>query len=247
MKINKIKTVELFAGVGGFRIGLTKASRKFEVIWSNQWEPKTKSQEASEVYMKRFGEENHSNKDIAKVSIDEIPEHNLLVAGFPCQDYSVAKSLSQSKGITGKKGVLWWEIYRILKDSDKRPEYILLENVDRLLNSPASQRGRDLAIILSSLSDMGYIVEWRIINAAEYGMPQRRRRIFIMGYQKKSTIHKEIKKSNSKEWVLNDGPLAKAFKINKNKPILFNHKIIRQLSENNYKKRLSNAYILQSQ
>ena len=215
--MEKIKIAELFAGVGGFRIGLTNASEKFEMAWSNQWEPKTKSQEASDIYIKRFGAENHSNKDIAQVSVNEIPENNLLVGGFPCQDYSVAKSLSQSKGITGKKGVLWWEIHRILKDHKKNPEFILLENVDRLLSSPASQRGRDFAIILSSLADLGYIVEWRIINAADYGMPQRRRRVFIMGYHKNSPIHKDIKKSDLKEWIFNNGTLAKAFSINKEK------------------------------
>jgi len=165
--MKKIKIVELFSGVGGFRIGLANASPKFEVVWSNQWEPSTKSQEASEIYIKRFGGEGHSNLDIAKVQVNEIPKHNLLVGGFPCQDYSVAKSLSQSKGITGKKGVLWWQIHRILKDSKDRPEFILLENVDRLLSSPASQRGRDFAIILASLSDLGYAVEWRIINAGD--------------------------------------------------------------------------------
>ena len=170
--------IELFAGVGGFRLGLNNASKKFKVVWSNQWEPATKSQAASDIYIKRFGKRNHSNKDIAKVSIEEIPEFNLLVGGFPCQDYSVAKSLSQSKGIQGKKGTLWWEIHRIIRDSKHRPEFLLLENVDRLLGSPATQRGRDFAIILASLSDLGYIVEWRIINAADYGMPQRRRRVF---------------------------------------------------------------------
>ncbi|MFH1452353.1 MAG: DNA (cytosine-5-)-methyltransferase [archaeon] len=215
--MEKIKVAELFVGVGGFRIGLTNASKKFDVVWSNQWEPATKSQEASELYVKRFGEKNHSNVDIAKVSVEEIPEHNLLVGGFPCQDYSVAKSLSQSKGITGKKGVLWWEIHRIIKDIKHKPEFILLENVDRLLSSPASQRGRDFAIILASLSDLGYAVEWRIINAADYGFPQRRRRVFIMGYHKDSLIYNQIKKYSLKEWALNHGTLAKGFKIQENK------------------------------
>jgi DNA (cytosine-5)-methyltransferase 1 len=215
--MEKIKVAELFAGVGGFRIGLANASKKFEVIWSNQWEPATKSQEASDVYIKRFGEKNHSNVDIAKVQVEEIPAHNMLVGGFPCQDYSVAKSLSQSKGITGKKGVLWWEIHRILKDAKHRPEFILLENVDRLLNSPASQRGRDFAIILASLSDLDYAVEWRIINAADYGFPQRRRRVFIMGYHKDSPIYSKIKKYSLGDWALKHGTLAKGFKIKENK------------------------------
>lgn len=215
--MEKIKVVELFAGVGGFRIGLGNASKKYEVVWSNQWEPATKTQDASEIYVKRFGEQNHSNVDIAKVDVKDIPKHNLLVGGFPCQDYSVAKSLSQSKGINGKKGVLWWEINRILRDSKSKPEFVLLENVDRLLSSPASQRGRDFAIMLASLSDLGYVVEWRIINAAEYGMPQRRRRVFIMGYHKDTSIHKKIKSSDVKDWVFRYGTLAKALPIDESK------------------------------
>lgn len=231
-RMDKIKVAELFAGVGGFRIGLTNASKKYEVVWSNQWEPATKSQEASDVYIKKFGQDNHSNKDIAKVIVDEIPEHNLLVGGFPCQDYSVAKSLSQSKGINGKKGVLWWEIHRILKENKSRPEFLLLENVDRLLSSPANQRGRDFAIILSSLADLGYVVEWRIINAADYGMPQRRRRVFIMGYNKNSPIYKKVKQADVKSWVFKEGTLADAFKIKESKSAFLNSfKIEGSLSE----------------
>jgi DNA (cytosine-5)-methyltransferase 1 len=217
--MNKIKVAELFAGVGGFRIGLSNASKRYEVVWSNQWEPTTKKQEASDIYVEKFGEKHHSNEDIAKVSANEIPKYDLLVGGFPCQDYSVAKTLNQSQGISGKKGVLWWEIHRILKDSKSKPEFVLLENVDRLLCSPASQRGRDFAIILASLSDLGYIVEWRIINAADYGMPQRRRRIFIMGYQNDSPISKQIKKTDIQKWVFNEGTLAKAFTIDESKTI----------------------------
>lgn len=234
-----IKVVELFAGVGGFRIGLERASPKYKVVWSNQWEPATKSQEASEIYIKRFGNERHSNKDIAKVSIEEIPEHNLLVGGFPCQDYSVAKSLSQSHGITGKRGVLWWEIHRILRDSSHRPEFIFLENVDRLLKSPAKQRGRDFAIILASLADLGYAVEWRVINAADYGMPQRRRRIFILGHHKNSSVYNKIK--DYKSWMLNEGILAKSFKINESKTAFYNKfKIEGNLIEisNNFNKKI---------
>jgi len=215
--MDKIKVAELFAGVGGFRIGLKNASKKFDVVWSNQWEPATKSQAASEIYGRRFGEDNHSNIDIAKVDAKEIPKHNLLVGGFPCQDYSVARSLSQSKGIKGKKGILWWEIHRVIKGARHRPEFILLENVDRLLVSPAKQRGRDFAIILASLSDMGYIIEWRIINAADYGMPQRRRRIFILGYHKDSPINSNILSSNPKDWILRRGTLAEAFNAHSDK------------------------------
>ena len=176
-----LKVVELFAGVGGFRLGLEKIG--FDVVWSNQWEPSTKKQHASMVYEARFGEKNHSNEDIALVSSDEIPDHDLLCGGFPCQDYSVATTLNNSKGLKGKKGVLWWSIFKILEEKkNKRPKYLFLENVDRLLKSPSDQRGRDFAVMLASLDELDYVVEWRVINAADYGMPQRRRRVFILAY-----------------------------------------------------------------
>ena len=212
MAKHKIKVVELFAGVGGFRIGLEGASDAYETIWNNQWEPSTQHQDASLVYRARFGSQGHSNKDINLVPTSAIPDHDLLVGGFPCQDYSVAATLSRSGGIEGKKGVLWWQIYRILDEKgDKRPKYIFFENVDRIINSPATQRGRDFAIILASLADLGYIVEWRIINAAEYGMPQRRRRTYIVGYQKDSIVANKIE--TLEDWVKFDGVMAKAFEF----------------------------------
>lgn len=211
-KNHHIKVVELFAGVGGFRIGLEGASDAYETIWNNQWEPSTQHQDASLVYQARFGRKGHCNKDINTVPTTDIPDHDLLVGGFPCQDYSVAATLSRSGGIEGKKGVLWWQIYRILQEKgEKRPQYIFFENVDRLLNSPATQRGRDFAIILASLADLGYVVEWRIINAADYGMPQRRRRTYIVGYQKDSAVAKKIEKME--DWVEFDGVMAKAFEF----------------------------------
>lgn len=209
-KKNTIRVVELFAGVGGFRIGLEGASDAYETIWNNQWEPSTKHQDASLVYRARFGSKGHSNKDINLVSTSEIPDHDLLVGGFPCQDYSVAATLSKSGGIEGQKGVLWWQIYRILHEKgENRPKYLFFENVDRLLNSPAVQRGRDFAIILASLSDLGYVVEWRIINAADYGMPQRRRRTYIVGYKQDSIIARKV--IHMEEWVKYDGVMAQAF------------------------------------
>ena len=206
MSKNTIKVVELFAGVGGFRIGLEGASDAYETIWNNQWEPSTKHQDASLVYRARFGSKGHSNQDINTVPTADIPNHDLLVGGFPCQDYSVASTLSRSGGIEGKKGVLWWQIYRILNEKgDNRPSYIFFENVDRLLGSPAKQRGRDFAIILASLADLGYTVEWRVINAAEYGMPQRRRRTYIVGYRENSNVSRQVQEL--KDWVLYEGVL----------------------------------------
>lgn len=207
---NKIKVVELFAGVGGFRIGLEGASDAFETIWNNQWEPSTVHQDASLVYRARFGSKGHSNKDINLVPTSDIPDHDLLVGGFPCQDYSVASTLSKAGGIEGKKGVLWWQIYRILNEKgESRPNYLFFENVDRLLGSPAKQRGRDFAVILASLSDLGYTVEWRVINAADYGMPQRRRRTYIVGYRMDSYVYNKVESLD--KWVLYDGVMAKAF------------------------------------
>ncbi len=207
----KLKVVELFAGVGGFRIGLEKGN--YEVVWSNQWEPSTKTQHASIVYEARFGKEHHSNEDISLVPTSAIPDHDVLVGGFPCQDYSVATTLHNSKGLKGKKGVLWWSIHRILEEKKNKPKYLFLENVDRLLKSPATQRGRDFAVMLQSLNDLGYAVEWRVINAAEYGMPQRRRRIFILGYHKSSELYKRLKKQDKISWLDRDGTIANAFPV----------------------------------
>lgn len=210
----KLKVCELFAGVGGFRLGLEK-TRSYNVVWSNQWEPSTKTQHASKVYEARFGTENHSNVDIEQVPTSEIPDHDVLVGGFPCQDYSVATTLKNSKGLIGKKGVLWWSIHRILQEKKEKPKYLILENVDRLLKSPSSQRGRDFAIMLSGLSKLGYAVEWRVINAAEFGMPQRRRRVFFVGIHKSSAVYKRLFNNDPHDFLLNKGVLSEAFPAQK--------------------------------
>ena len=234
MENRNIRVVELFAGVGGFRIGLEGASDAYKTIWNSQWEPSTKHQDASLAYRARFGSLGHSNKDICTVTTNEIPDHDLLVGGFPCQDYSVAATLSRSGGIEGKKGVLWWQIYRILEEKGvNRPNYIFLENVDRIINSPATQRGRDFAIILASLSDLGYIVEWRVINAADYGMPQRRRRTYIVGYKKESVVANKIEDANN--WLLYDGVMAKSFPFVQKKTTISQFEIegtIKEVSDN---------------
>ncbi len=215
--MKKIRVVELFAGVGGFRLGL-EATAEFKTIWSSQWEPGVTKQYASQIYKRNFGSEGHSCEDIQEVvekDFQQIPDHDLLVGGFPCQDYSVARTLNQAEGIYGKKGVLWWSIYNILKKKKtKAPDFLMLENVDRLLKSPAKQRGRDFAVMLASLSELGYIVEWRVINAADYGLPQRRRRVFILGYKKGSKVFNLLKKEKDiSNWIYNTGVIASAFKV----------------------------------
>ena len=226
--MKKLRVVELFAGVGGFRLGLDSASGTnvgFETIWSSQWEPGVSTQHASEIYIQKFGSEGHSCEDIQEVvakQFKKIPEHDLLVGGFPCQDYSVARTANQAEGIYGKKGVLWWSIYNILKKKGKSaPQFLMLENVDRLLKSPSSQRGRDFAVMLASLADLGYVVEWRVVNAADYGFPQRRRRVFIMGYKKGSKPYNLLKKErNTKNWIYKDGVIAQALPVKDESSVL---------------------------
>ena len=210
-----IKVVELFAGVGGFRVGFERSDASiYKTVWANQWEPKQQGQWAFKCYEKNFGEKSFCiNEDIALV-VDKVPRHDLLCGGFPCQDYSVART--GAKGIEGKKGVLWWSIDKIIKL--RHPNYVLLENVDRLLKSPTSQRGRDFGVILRCLMDEGYFVEWRVINAAEYGYAQKRRRTFILAYKKSTKLYKKIEKQSTKKdglknWILSDGVFGAAFPV----------------------------------
>lgn len=216
----KLRVIELFAGVGGFRLGLEKANRNlFEICWANQWEPSRKTQDAFDCYVRNFDEGTHSNEDISKVADDVFEEMapDLVVGGFPCQDYSVARSLSGEQGIQGKKGVLFWEIERVLKNA--HPKYVLLENVDRLLKSPSKQRGRDFAVMLETFNKLDYNLEWRVINAAEYGHAQRRRRVFIFAYKKNILFDREQSHFEMKDIIFQKGFFAKAFPV-KEKPYL---------------------------
>jgi DNA (cytosine-5)-methyltransferase 1 len=248
---------EMFAGVGGFRLGLEGPPSKdweteflkfeetgFKVVWSNQWEPGSSKQWASKIYEERFGNEGHSNDDIHSIAFnkvemaetirEQIPELDVLVGGFPCQDYSVARTVSGELGIKGEKGKLWIPIRNIIHHKRPRPKVVLLENVPRLLNSPANARGLNFAIILNDLISMGYEVEWRVINAAEYGMPQQRKRVFILAYRTPGSTSRQIsingegrygvpRKTHGpiSQWVLGNskntrwemGPLATAFPV----------------------------------
>src|SRR5699024_9753304 len=170
-------------------------------------------QDAFECYTRNFEYGTHVNKDIADITEKEFQEvaPDLIVGGFPCQDYSVARSLSGEKGIQGKKGVLFWEIKRAIEST--HPKYILLENVDRLLKSPSIQRGRDFAVMLATVRDLDYSVEWRMSNAADYGFAQRRRRVFIFAYKNGISFEEEQSKLNSEEIIFNNGFFAKPFPV----------------------------------
>lgn len=209
-----LNVVELFAGVGGFRLGLEKADANvFKTVWANQWEPSRKTQDAFDCYTRNFDEGIHSNEDISTVpdKVFQELDIDLLVGGFPCQDYSVARSLSGEKGLEGKKGVLFWEIKRVIENS--HPKYVLLENVDRLLKSPSKQRGRDFAVMLATFRDLGYIVEWRVINAAEYGAAQKRRRIFIFAYKKTLDFATKQNEFKPHDIVFKEGFFANTFPV----------------------------------
>ena len=212
------KTIcELFAGVGGFRLGFDRLESGWETTWFSQWEPGARAQWAHDCYVQHFGDspdmnnEFHTGEDISTMDKQAIPDHTLLVGGFPCQDYSVAHTLSSSHGIEGKKGVLWWQIRDTI--IAKKPPFCIFENVDRLLKSPAKQRGRDFGVILACLAQEGYSVEWRVVNAAQYGAAQRRRRTFIFAYRN-DTIYGQTMGDVSVDMIIkDDGLMAKAFPI----------------------------------
>lgn len=259
--MQSITVAELFAGVGGFRLGLEGYESQehsefertpagpFKTVWANQWEPPglDAKQFAWRCYEDRFGAGSCVNEDINAVLDDyeagkvDIPDVDMVVGGFPCQDYSVARPLAQAGGIEGKKGILWWDIYRFLHL--KEPRYVLLENVDRLLKSPASQRGRDFAIMLSCFADLGYSAEWRVVNSAEYGAPQRRKRVYI--YAEKTSADWNL------EERMEDGVLANALPIGKPQGLIGlevaedPYKITRSFNKGGKKSPFLNAGIMQ--
>lgn len=224
--------MELFAGVGGFRLGLEglgtfehPSSGAFKVVWSNQWEPSTKRQHASDVYVARWSADGHCNENIFDVLADPAKFESVaaahpevLVGGFPCQDYSVAKPADKAAGLEGKKGVLWWAIHSALTKlatAGQPVKYLILENVDRLLKSPTACRGRDFAIILASLAALDYAVEWRVVNAADYGFPQKRRRVFMVAYHRSTGVFQRAdatcaQSRSADAWLSAEGVLATA-------------------------------------
>ena len=212
------KTIcELFAGVGGFRLGFDRLESGWETTWFSQWEPGARTQWAHACYVQHFGDssdlnnEFHTGEDISTMNKQAIPNHTLLVGGFPCQDYSVAHTLSSPHGIEGKKGVLWWQIRDTI--IAKKPPFCIFENVDRLLKSPAKQRGRDFGVILACLAKEGYSVEWRVVNAAQYGAAQRRRRTFIFAYRNDTIYGQKMADISADMIIKNGGLMAKAFPI----------------------------------
>ena len=225
--------------------GLEKSDSNWDTVWANQWEPGKKAQHAFDCYINHFGKEDkYVNEDISIIDKNSIPNHNLLVGGFPCQDYSVAHT--GAKGIEGKKGVLWWQIRDTLEA--KKPKFVLLENVDRLLKSPANQRGRDFGVILACFNDLGYDVEWRVINAADYGFTQRRRRTFIFAYKNDTNYYKSIQNKSSESIILENGFFVKEFPIYTNidaQEIDFEYKDLIDVSDN-FKMNFKNSGVMKN-
>lgn len=192
----RMNVFSMFDGVGGFIVGLDRVEDNFfTTTYSNQYEPSRKSQDAFEVGLYNYPNMEHIPTDVAEITDEKFEEMNkngveVIVGGFPCQDYSVARSKKNELGIEGKKGVLFWEIVRATRII--KPKYLILENVDRLLKAPSNQRGRDFAVMLGAFDQLGYSVEWRVINAAEYGAAQRRRRVFLFVYRNDTNWAKHI-------------------------------------------------------
>lgn len=223
----ELKILELFAGVGGFRIGFENSNKElFQTHWANQWEPSRKTQDAFEVYDYHFPKSTNLNENIEEIPDDVFKkmDADIIVGGFPCQDYSVARSKKNEMGIQGKKGVLFWEIIRAV--THIKPSYLVLENVDRLLKAPSKQRGRDFAVMLAAFNELGYSVEWRVINAADYGRSQRRRRVFFFVYRNDTPFAKrmdeafEAKQASEAvdshlydDYIFNEGLFARQFPI----------------------------------
>jgi len=181
-----MKYIDLFAGIGGFRYGICKAyqrvgdtsmsgcellqgtkSPEATCVYSNEWD-----KYANSVYRKHFGE--CDDRDIREVEAKDIPEHDLLVGGFPCQSFSVA---GKRGGFADTRGTLFFEIGRILKE--KQPRLLLLENVKGLLSH---DQGRTFGVILTTLDELGYDVQWEVLNSKNFGVPQNRERVFIVGH-----------------------------------------------------------------
>lgn len=162
-----MKAVELFCGIGGFRIACD--SLGIETVWANDISPS-----AAAIYQENFGKENFILGDIEN-HLEQIPDHDLLTGGFPCQPFSAA---GRKLGLEDARGTLFEKIVKIIEK--KQPRYFVLENVKRLLSMDG---GKHFATILDALSEIGYLVEWRLLNSVNFGLPQHRERVVIIGHK----------------------------------------------------------------
>lgn len=181
----KITFIDLFAGIGGIRQGFEKNG--FECVFSSEI-----NEECKKTYEANYGEIPFG--DISKIDAKDIPDHDVLCAGFPCQPFSIS---GKQKGFSDTRGTLFFEICRIVKQ--KKPKVIFLENVKHLKNH---DHGNTLATIISEIERLEYTVEWKILNASDFGVAQNRERIIIVASQKKPFKFDKVK--TRKKVVLND-------------------------------------------
>lgn len=164
--INKIRFIDLFAGIGGFRIGLEK--NKFECVYSVE-----KDKHCKETYYKNFGEK--PKGDIKKIDAEDVPNHDVLCAGFPCQPFSIS---GKRLGFEDTRGTLFFDILRIAKE--KRPKVLFLENVRYLTYH---NDGETFDTMIKLLEELNYTVSWKVLNANNFGVPQNRERVIIIASQ----------------------------------------------------------------
>ncbi|MFI3211103.1 MAG: DNA (cytosine-5-)-methyltransferase [Peptostreptococcaceae bacterium] len=167
----KLRVVSLFSGIGGFEFGIKQSTLNFEVVFASEID-----KYAQISYIENFGSENLYG-DITTINANEIPDHDILCAGFPCQAFSIA---GNQKGFEDIRGTLFFDIVRILKE--KKPKYILLENVKNIISH---DKGKTFRTIIDTLNKVGYTVDFTIINSNEAGLPQNRERTFIVGILQK--------------------------------------------------------------
>jgi len=166
----KLKFIDLFAGIGGIRIPFDELG--YENVFASEF-----NRPACDTYEANFG--HRPAGDITKIKEEDIPHHDLLLAGFPCQAFSI---MGLGKGFADTRGTMFFEVERILKFH--KPQVILLENVKRLVTH---DKGRTFQVIVSSLKSLGYHIHWNVLNALDFGLPQKRERIIIVGFLDAST------------------------------------------------------------
>lgn len=161
------KFIDLFAGIGGIRIAFERNGA--ECVFTSEWDT-----EAQKTYIANFNDEVHG--DITKIQAKDIPDHDILTGGFPCQAFSI---IGRRKGFEDTRGTLFFDVARILKE--KQPYAFLLENVKQLTTH---DEGRTFSVIISTLKELGYFVHYKVLNALDFGLPQRRTRVVIVGFKK---------------------------------------------------------------
>ena len=179
--------IDLFAGIGGIRLAFDSAGGK--CVFASEWD-----QAAQKTYAANFN--HHPKGDIIQIPSSEIPDHDILTAGFPCQPFSI---IGQGKGFADTRGTLFFEIERILRD--KQPHAFLLENVKRL---KSHDKGRTFAVIIERLKNLDYHVHSTVLNALDFGLPQKRERAFIVGFKKNYRFNFPSRSVNGRYLTLSD-------------------------------------------